>query len=500
MNIRLAPFLFLPIALAIGCAEQEPADGALDIDDPAEEPDARLYAPPAERPSVTLTPTQEPCGVIASLSLSTMDIDNDTTHAVATVEEEQDAAGLLSSQTLRWLDQAGVVRQERVALISPAQCLGLLTLKKFNEDGQITEERVEVVDPNFVGSIMAYVIVVSTTRRWTYDAEGREIHVQSDFDFDGTFDHHIWSAYDDEGRLVRRENTLEGLDPDSLIGTLGWGAEALLETWTYDARGNTLVETAEHPRWSRRIEQTFDAQDRLLTLRRFESGALAEDTARTWRPDGQPLTLRTHNPQYQDTQVTWFYTDEGTLARVDSFEDFGADGLFDRLNREHFDTRGLRTLYEQDQPFDGRIDWRERARFDEAGRMIWAQSVNEAEGAVVSEIRWTFNDAGLEIAEAVVVRGWQGMHALKSTDYDPAGNPLRVAWTDERGQLLREHRFNYDDAGRLLTEAHDQDGDGDDDLSHAQTWDRGGNLLLDTWDHDGDGIADRLHFLHYAPF
>ena len=453
----------------------------------------------AKVPSVKVVPIESPCGVEAFLSEETLDLSGEVPFELATIEEQQDAGGALSSRILRWFGPQGGLVREREALMTPEQCLGIVTTRHFDARGLITEERYEIVDEAFAARIAAYVILRSATRRWHYDQEGRAVHVETDLDFDGASDLHEVTEYDPSGRMVRRERFMESTSTEDQLFGSQFMTQLGEEVWIWRSDGALARREARDA--SGRVElneHTYDSAGRLLTTRDTYDGVLNTLIERRWRPDGQPESEEIDRLNSHDASTRWFYDARGRLERVDVHEDFDGDGRPERLNRTRHDPEGRVVMVEQDQPFDGRINWRERTRYDERGQKIWHQAHNLDGDTIASETRWTWDDQGRQLTEEILARGWGAVPEIRRTTYDEQGRPVRDAWFDGGENLLRDARTEYNDQGGVLRESLDQDGDGQPERLTTQRFDRAGNLLLTEVDLQGDGLIDSRRYRHYA--
>ena len=423
--------LSLLFLLTVGAACSDGLDyGAVDQpDDAAPLPDA---ARPADRPGLVVAPTKvnQVCEVQAALEREDLEFDNDVVVDAARVEDTVDANGALTSRVLRgdgW---------QRDELFGPDGCLGILTLQRFNAQGEPLVREVVVLDGELAFALSPYGGLISSLSTWRYDARGHLVR----WEVDGQV---VEYTRDEAGNAVREDAP--------------YGDERLVTARVFDADGQLLSEKAtagDVELW--RVENVYDGAGRPLSAVRTQTGRVAHVR---WEYDGDRLTRRV------------------------SREDWSGDGHPEREDVNTFDAEGRKIGFTQDQPYDGRLDWRETFELDADGNVLRHQGRNLASDELMIDVRYEYED-GLEVLE-VQLDGRR-----QETEYDGDGRATRTAWFRPGGALQTQSWTEYAPVGTVVRQAYDNDGDGAVDSEVRQSLDRAGQPVLTSSDWGADGVPE----------
>ena len=275
------------------------------------------------------------------------------------------------SQTTYTYDDADVVP----ATITDARGTTTLTT---DEQGRITSR----TEPD--GTVVA----------WEYDADGRIVALTTP-----------WSrterTYDAAGRLV------EVADP---VGTT---------THTYDAVGNLLTTTLPNGVVETR---TYDARDRILTIRAEGPGGVVTDLTHTWTAAGQ---LATVVDAVEGTTSTYTYDGVGRLAG-----ETVTGGGADRAVTHTYDVVGNRTRTEDS------VAGTTTFEYDSADQLVRTET-----GAEVTT--FTYDAAGNQLVAATGT-------TQRLLGWDATGR-LTSAVASDAGATSTTVRYGYDADGLLVS-------------------------------------------------
>lgn len=429
--MRKILFLAL-VSLALpACGDQVQYRGS--VAEAPESPQETTPTPTPERPVFVVVPTPEDalCEVQAPLRVEDLDPENATVFPAPRVEDQVAGDGSLQGRILRgdgW---------QRDELYTPQGCLGILTLRTFNADGQPTREELRIFDPELAFQLSPYGGLQPGVTTWDYDQDGGLIR---------------WST---------------------LHGTI---------TFERDARGNVIREVAPYGEEEMVTVRTFDRHDQLLSAEASVEGRVLWAEVWTYAGEGRPLTFDRVHESGGTANVSYDY-DGDRLVRRTSTEHWQGDSRPERREVEHFDAEGRKIEFTSDQPYDGRIDWRETYEFDGEGNLVLHQARNVATGELMRNVRHTYDDQGRQ------TRTDYGDGRVIESSYDDADR-LTGQRVLRHGELQRETRTVYHSAGAILLQETDSDGDGVVDGRLTQEVDRAGQPILTEQDWQADGTLE----------
>ena len=331
------------------------------------------------------------------------------------VEREFSATGLLDREVHRTFNAAGEV--------------GVVETTRFNSAGAAIEQRLEVTDPMVAMHLMTFepFSMSSKSVTWEYDAAGRMTREVTVI-VDGPTLVRAWE-YDELGREIRYDDQGRTLSTE------------------YDELGNVIREVSTYPEsdglggYERVVEREFEG-DRLLRERSFDSrGDLERETTNSY--DGQGRLVLSRQTALNIEEIEYRYIPSGQVRITRS--NFDLTGDWDRVRVEVFNSEGVRLLHQEDQPFDGVVDWYETFSFDEAGRAIrhLAQSRDE----VFHDTTWTRENDGTVVISSRA--GWRP--SIETSRIDESGNEFLIELTALDGTPLERTSRVFNSEG-LMTE------------------------------------------------
>jgi len=374
-------------------------------------------------------------------------------------------------------------------------CVGERIEHTFNAQGLITRTERWVFDPTVLEP--SYVPPTSAITTYAYDSQGRRIERTHDDLSDGVID--------------------------------------VTQGWVYDERGRVTAETRSDPWGTRRIERTFDTEDRVVSEQTFDvdqhhlrtrrwhrSGALSFESVEV---NGVEQWYRDHSFDEADRplreHLAWLV--EGERKTETTIYEYGALGLATRTwtrrlatgtsveERNEFtrwpDGTTRTDLFEQTVNAD-RVSRRTLVEFDAAGRELSTQRDRNVDGIyeamrvyiydaqgnrlsehsrdgqrILQDMRYRFDGEGREVLRRDAVRG-----TIVVTRYEPRHVHVRTTTLD--GRLLSSQSTVFDSEGHVLEVAGDTDGDSYVDERFENTWSEAGLLLASRADRDADGTWD----------
>ncbi len=360
--------------------------------------------------------------------------------------------------------------------------------------------------------------LITRTERWVFDATVLEPTYVPPTSAITTF------AYDSQGRRIERTHD-----------ELSDGIIDVTEGWVYDERDRVNAQIRSDRWGTRRIERTFDTEDRVVSEQTFDpdrhhlrtrrwhrSGALSFESVEV---DGVEQWYRDHSFDGADRplreHVVWLV--EGEAKTETTVFEYGALGLATRtwtrrlatgttVEERHEFTRwrdgSTRTdLFEQTVNAD-RVSRRTRVEYDAAGRELSTQRDRNVDGIyeaqrtytydaqgnrltehsqdgqrILQDMRYRFDGEGREVERRDAVRG-----TIVITRYEP--RQVHVRTTTLEGRLLSAQSTVYDSEGHVLSVQADTNGDNDVDERFENTWSEAGLLLASRADRDADGVWD----------
>ncbi len=197
----------------------------------------------------------------------------------------------------------------------------------------------------------------------------------------------------------------------------------------YDDRGNLIEEiTWDHSGWiphiNRRRKQTFDEQNRLLSLSYYDMWG-RKTSESTYTHDDEARTQTWSNGE-GDTQITW-YDENGSEVRQ-------VLGIYETVYE--YDDRGNRIgwqSFENGEPSDSY-----KARYDDQDRQIWGGRYDK-DGNLESETTYVYND------EEHTLSYDKGDGGRRIECYTPDGRPSYIEDYDRDGNLSMVQIYTYRD-------------------------------------------------------
>ncbi len=360
---------------------------------------------------------------------------------------------------------------------------------------------------------------------WQYDALGRLLREQIDYEADGTAERVTRYGYDACGGLVSRE-----------VFDLG-EPKSLEETWQYDASGrlryhewkgaNAMPEFEHNPFPpglplfpSEGFERWQYGPDNRPVYYQFECGGdcfLLVDV----RGDG-PLPL-------PDQIINWEYDEAGRVTR--ELVDENGDGRADRVTFYEFNDAGKVTRELVDTTADGSPNEAVFYQYDASGRLlrryvdengngiIDAGDVTEynSRGNVTAQYSEYYNLGLVENASSFNhYYDENGNHTRMETDRDTNGTIDEIEeWNYDASGILLSRKVEvldanppgsvetwlYDSRGNVTRREYDDDGNGVPEQRTTYDYDAHGNLLREAsgYSFDGDGVMEETESREYVP-
>ncbi len=360
--------------------------------------------------------------------------------------------------------------------------------------------------------------LITRTERWVFDPVVLEPSYVPPTSAITTF------AYDSQGRRIERPHD-----------DLSDGVIDVTQGWVYDERDRVTAETRSDPWGTRRIERTFDAEDRVVSEQTFDadqhhlrtrrwhrSGALSfesveVDGVEQWyrdhsfdeadRPLREHLAWLVEGARKTETTIyeyealglatkTWtrrlatgttleerheFTRWPDGTTRTDLFEQTVNADRISRRTRVEFDASGRELSTERDRNLDGIYEAERSYTYDAHGNRLSERSHDGQR--VLQDMRYRFDGEGREVERRIAVRG-----TIVITRYEP--RHVHVRTTTLEGQLLSSQSTGFDNEGRVLAIERDTDGDSYVDERFENTWSQSGLLLSSRADQDADGVWD----------
>lgn len=267
--------------------------------------------------------------------------------------------------------------------------------------------------------------------RYTYNDNDQVLTQETDFEQDGVIDQVLSYSYDGNNQLIRLT--------DSRAQTV--------ETRTYDANGNMLSKTIDHPTISRRSRQSFSYDQNLLTTLETDlrnDGSIDITISYEYDSTGQPITQTTSygDPNTPNTTTRYTYSD-GQLDSVS--EDSNSDGNAESSISYRYDANGNILDSTTTRVFDGKTQ----------------TSTNRFE-------------------------------------YSDSNHPTRYQRDiDQDGQADLIEAYKHDSQGQRTEYRKDLDADGSWDFLARYEYDHNGNRTRMIEDSDGNGIVDKVWEAQY---
>ena len=382
-----------------------------------------------------------------------------------------------------------------------------VTIWTYDDDGNMLSQ---TIDNNNNGS-------ADWVETWVYDDDGNMLSHNIDNDGDGVADETLTWVYDENGNPI-----------SAILDTNGVVNEIF--TWAYYENGNLLREATD-------INGDGLAE---YVITYYENGnVLSEEVDENG--DGEDVFV-----------ITW---DEYGNELSQSLDTDG-DGVMDvcyNSNSYTFDADGNKLTLDRDSDCDGDTDYQHTWTYDATGNVL--EKVQASNSAVLAVYTWTYDENGNMLSSAFdydgdgrsvddTVTTWtydDNDNLLSETTlktyqtpnppYELVDNYQRTVWTyDENGNRLSEAYYTglyeaddgkfdgkfeedsleeddglsdwgeprrvstwtYDESSNMLSEAHDTDGDGNDDSVKTWTYDQEGNILVHSIDSDGNGTFERV--------
>lgn len=339
---------------------------------------------------------------------------------------------------------------------------------------------------NALGQVSRVTDGNGNTASYEYDPAGNLVTTKD------ALGNHAQYTYDEAGNLkgyTNENGSTTGYDYDELNRLVKKNTgESLSEAaYAYDAMGRlTLMDDV-----TGESLYTYDGAGRLLTATDgngkklvYEYDAFDNVTKVTY-PDGGSVTY-TYDALDRMSSVT---TLEGKTTRYE----YDADGNVVKALREDGETRiaydklgRVLGLANYDK---GRLISVYAYAYDDRGNITQEESRLYLEESTVEKKSFYHYDSMSQLIEAVEKES--GKAAVTTTyTYDPAGNRLQME-TKGAGETLRVD-YTYDEAGRLVKEQDDQNGE------TTYTYDKAGNLISQVSKAGKVGQASARHYLYDA--
>ncbi len=455
------------------------------------------------RPPVGIVPGVEGrCGLVPALSAEGLDDAHDVVRQWASLEEVTDENGALVQRTMRWFEPPEAVVRAQVEYVAGEDCLGVRVVTVSDAQGRPLESRTEIYDPNTPVLINTFVPLEQHSIKWSYNEEGQEVLVEVDMGIDGEVEHVTRSTWDGQGRLVARSaEPVAQTDTQSM-----WHLnDSTSERWVYGDGGevtHTSMVTHGMSFFTTITETRHNANGDLVHREVVSDGVRTSLEERTWRGPGLPLTHEVWHQNSRQTFARWFYDNSQTHAvRMESEEDFNGDGVLDRAEETWFDAQGRVVLFEQDQPFDGVVDWQEETVWGEGEQKLRETARTGRGGPLYSEIVWTLDDQGrvVEVQGRSLAGGFTNHEALS---YDAQGRLIETisTRTANNSRTRRIHQTLYDDEAQSVVNRWDNDDDGAWDSTTLVRFDRAGNVIEHLDHHPAGAMPGRTTRLNYGTF
>lgn len=292
----------------------------------------------------------------------------------------------------------------------------------------------------------------------TYDAEGKLIRLESDYDGDSYTDETTLFAYDDNGNVIRSEVQRSREAPGYSI------------TYTYDADGNlTRSETVGETIENQLVVYRYDAYGDITRIDYDLGGNGAIDNSTIWTYQNDGYAFRR-----EENGISYTYNFDANDNVLREEIDYFSDGVPDWISTYSYDVRGNEVRYEEDNRGDGSIDSRRTTSYDADDNVV--RQLLEYESGASSDRSDTYR-------------------------YDARGNPTRYEGDDDGdGVPERVHTttYVYDNDGNWIRRELDLDGDAVVDNIGISTYDADGNEILREFDINGDGYGEITYTWRYA--
>jgi hypothetical protein len=357
-------------------------------------------------------------------------------------------------------------------------CPVVRTHFRRDEAARPTLERQEIAnEPAFRrlqgSSFWLYGVYGPYERLWSYDDARRTAVETRDQELDGTINQRETSAFDEAGRVVRRDTEYDGA---SSYQTWTYDEEGRVTRnesgYTTDAQSDVYITTTSYQEGDTVLEQvtTRNGERTAWVLKTFdEAGRLEESDVRTFDGLGE--------------ETRYFYREDDTLERsrtresATGIEENGREFRYlSAIVERTYDARGNELRAVTDYSGNGTSFTEIVQTWDERDRLL-----TQSYGTVGEEVEasWTYTYApdGGPLERVVKREALRGADRLITYHYAPHGGTTLTEWRVEGSERVEMSvATTYTEAGEPLLTEHDYDGDGV--INQRQVWvrDAGGNL------------------------
>jgi len=274
---------------------------------------------------------------------------------------------------------------------------------EYDERSNVTRWAVQYTPPSSQANRFA---------TYTYDEEGQLLRQEADDDGDGAVESVELKFYDEQGFLLRTEETSPSVstvttyENDTQGQVVRRTVESNIDTlneirsYQYDQRGNLIRWTSKVPGNTSEliVESTYDENDQVLVQLTLTSlsGAVTQYQRTTFRYDEQGRTVSTifvlgdQSGEHVDSATTISYEENGTERAA---TDYGGDGEPNQLVSRHFDEQGRLLKEEQDFDADGKLDEVSTYVYDQHAEWVRLE-VDAQSGGLDALTERSFDDEG----------------------------------------------------------------------------------------------------------
>ena len=393
------------------------------------------------------------------LLLQTLDEDNDPSNGIhitsATNAALTDTPHALDFSASRYPVHANLKRVLKQASLAKGPSSNLNVVRQLVSSGVIATPLYRLSRYDTYSGADG---ILNSIVEFSYDTQGNMIKQTFDYAADGSIDNISEYSFDSQGNNTQ-----------IIRGANGSGIGGAIYRYSYDAQGN-------------QTQQTLD---------RGADGALESIYTYSFDAQGNQTSYETDNDAdgNADTRYVSIFDALGNRTRYEL--DTNADNSTDNIYHHSYDAKGNLTQTNYDQDADGQTDSINNYLYNDKGDRLRTENDTDADGVANSIHQYHYDVVGNRTQQLTDTDGDGDSDRNYSYGFDVQGNKIsQTTDNDADGAAEVTYHSSYDEQNNNI--GHERRNNDDLTYRSSMVYDEAGNLVSESVDTDGDGDIDKI--------